>query len=107
MEVSNKLLPIAALGWKPDVVNNGILYDEETIIFIANKLLVMYNFVTRTQVVADLNYSSYATCMCMSENKHMVAVAQYQPNQNAFIEILSIPFSKKFLLPTNVIDSNV
>jgi hypothetical protein len=107
MEFNSKLLPIATFGWKPDVVNNGILYDDSTILYVANKLLVMYNFITKTQVIADLNYSSYVTCICLSPNKLMIAAAQYQPHQSAFIEILSIPFGKKFLLHANMIDSNV
>jgi hypothetical protein len=107
MQPKNELIPVAAFGWKPDVVNNGILYDDTHVLFVANKLLVLDDFYAKTQEVADLSYSSFASAIALSENKRMVAVSQFHPYQKSFIEILSLPFSKKFILSASMIDANV
>jgi hypothetical protein len=107
MQLKSELIPVAAFGWKPDVVNNGILYDDTHVLFVANKLLILFDFCNRTQEVADLSYNSFATAIALSHNKRIAAISQFLPYQKSFIEILSLPFSKKFILSASMIDANV
>jgi hypothetical protein len=102
-----EIFPKAIFGWKPDVVDNGIIIDDKNILFIAGKLLVLFNFVEKTQNVADLNFKGFAVCLAVAPSKRLAAVAQYIPEQKATVEMLSIPFGKKFILSAGVIVSNV
>jgi hypothetical protein len=102
-----EIFPKAVFGWKPDVVDNGIFFDKKNILYIAGKLLVLFNFVEKSQIVANLSFKGFATCLALAPTKRLAAVAQYVPNQKATVEMLSIPFGKKFVLSAGVIVSNV
>jgi hypothetical protein len=94
-------------GWKPDVVNNGIIIDNNNVLFIASKMIVLYNFIEKTQSVTDLSYKGFATCLAVTPSKRVVVIGQYIPGQKAVIELLKIPFGKKFVVSTGNVEANV
>jgi hypothetical protein len=99
--------PKAIYGWKPDVVDNGILIDDKNILFVAGKLLVLFNYKEKTQKISNLAYSGFATCLSLSPSKKLVGVGQYTPNQKATVEIFGIPFGRKHIVSAGTLTSNV
>ena len=101
------LLPTQTFGWKPDVVGNGVLLQDNRIAFISGKLLVLYNEEDHSQEIAQCDEKSFSTAFAISPNRKLIAVGQYSPKDPAFVELFTVPFTKKTVLKADVILSNV
>lgn len=107
MNKDNALTPILTFGWKPDVVGNGALLTDGKIVFVANRLLVVYNEADHSQEISQLDERYFATALAVSQNRKLIAVSQYFPNQKPFVELFTFPFSKKTILKADVLEVKV
>jgi hypothetical protein len=104
---TNDINPFMTFGWKPNVVDNGILINDKSVLYVANKYLVIYNQIELTQDIQPLNKKGFSTALAVNTNKRLAAVAMYIPGQIAQIEMFSIPFGKKSVLNAEIVENKV